>query len=659
MRRRLLPAAATIGVTVSMLGATGAGAATLPPDTVEGTLPVLLPAPEAGRTQIQIGSFNDFHGRLEAPDETDDGAPIGGAAQLAGLFDVMRADNDNTVVVSVGDNIGASTFTSFVQQDAPTIAALNAMDVAVSAVGNHEFDRGYADLVDRVGVEGTPGADGQPPLADFPYLGANVWLADTNTPAMPGFSTTTIDGVDVGFIGVVTEQTPSLVAPDGISRLRFTDPVAAANSVAAQLSDGNAANGEADVIVLLAHEGSAATDCATVGTEGAFGRIVRDTSPQVDAIISGHTHQLYDCEFPVAGKAVARPVISSQSYGVAAGQIQFDVDDATGEVVAQGHRVLPVQGFASDPEVAGIVDAAVASAAEVGARPVGSITADITRAFVGTGDDAEDDRGTQSPLANLVADAQLQQTEASGAQLALMNPGGVRDDLLFAASGGEGDGVVTYAEAAAVQPFANSIVTLSLTGAQVRQVLEEQWQPAGSSRPYLALGVSRGMQVNYDPAAPAGRRIGSVTLDGVELDPAATYRVTVNSFLAAGGDNFTTLAEGTDRTELGSTDLEVFTAYLGLPENQPLTPDLTPRSQVVAGGQPAPVPSDPPTSTAPAAPAPSTSPSSSSSAAAVAAGDLARTGAEPAPWLTVGAALVLAGGLLLLAARRRGVLRRH
>ncbi|MEZ0492684.1 5'-nucleotidase C-terminal domain-containing protein [Kineococcus sp. TBRC 1896] len=658
---RFLSAGAVTAALAALLPAVPATAATTPatpaatPAATPDQVPDVLPAPAAGTTRIQIGAFNDFHGRLEAPDETDDGDPVGGAAQLAGVFDAMRAKNPHTVVVSAGDNIGASTFTSFIQQDAPTIAALNAMGVAVSAVGNHEFDRGYADLVDRIGVQGRPGANGAEPLAAFPYLGANVLKAD-GTPALPSFATTDVGGIRVGFIGVVTQQTSSLVAPAGIQGLRFTDPVAAANSVAAQLSDGDPANDEADVIVLLAHEGSAGTDCATVQTEGAFGRIVQDTSPQVDAILSGHTHLRYDCQFPVAGRSTPRPVLSAESYSTAVDDLVLDVDTTTREVVATGHQVLAVEGFTPNARVQRIVEDAVAFAEDRGRQPVGSITADITRAFSG----GDDDRGKQSPLGNLIADAQLQQTEGAGAQIALENPGGIRDDLLYAQSGSEGDGVVTYAEAAAVQPFANSVVTTTLTGAQVRQVLEEQWQPAGSSRPFLALGLSEGLFFTYDEAAPAGRRVRSVTLDGAELDPAAQYRVTVNSFLASGGDNFTTLAEGTDRTELGKTDLEAFTAYLGLPENQGLAPDTDLRYAPAAATTPTPVPPTvapttpvaTPTQTATAAVPPSQRPSRTPVAAAP-SGSLANTGTNVAPWLAAGGALVLAGGALLTAARRR------
>jgi 5'-nucleotidase len=205
-----------------------------------------------------------------------------------------------------------------------------------------------------------------------------------------------------------------------------------------------------------------------------------------------------------------------------------------------------------------------------------------------------------------------------------------------------------------VQPFANSVVTMTLTGAQVREVLEQQWQPAGSSRPFLALGVPKGFFFTYDDAAPAGQHVKSVTLDGAELDATAQYRVTVNSFLASGGDNFTTLAEGTDRVELGKTDLEAFTAYLGLPENARLAPDQEPRSAVATEISTPVVESPAPTPTAPAVAVPT--PSATTSKPAVAAGaeqDLATTGADIAPWIAAGAALVLAGGLLITAAARR------
>jgi hypothetical protein len=233
------------------------------------------------------------------------------------------------------------------------------------------------------------------------------------------------------------------------------------------------------------------------------------------------------------------------------------------------------------PEVTRIVQEAVAFAREQGAVELGVITRDITRAFTETGDE---DRGSESVLGNFVADVQLAQTQEAGAQVAFMNPGGLRDDFLvndqFA---DEEPGVVTLGEANAVQPFANAVVTMTLTGAQIKEVLEQQWQPEGASRDFLALGVSEGFFFTYEPEAPRGERITSITLNGTPIDLAADYRVTVNSFLASGGDNFATLAEGTDRQELGITDLEALTAYFE--ENSPITPDTESRRAVGAGTQ--------------------------------------------------------------------------
>jgi 2',3'-cyclic-nucleotide 2'-phosphodiesterase (5'-nucleotidase family) len=388
----------------------------------------------------------------------------------------------------------------------------------------------------------------------------------------------------------VTEETASLVSPAGIQGITFTDPVVAANRVADQLSDGNAANGEADVVVLLAHEGSAtvATDpasCATMAARAdAFGHIVRDADANIDAIIGGHTHLAVDCTFPhPRGNGLVRPVLEANSYGTTLDRIQMTVDPDTDTIMNVSSGLVPVTGFTPDPAVAQLVAQAVDSAAVVGRVPVGRITQDITRAFDTSTTPPTEDRGSESVLGNFIADVQLAATAApnlGGAQIALMNPGGLRADLLYASSpGGEGDGVVTYSEAAEVQPFANGVVTMSLTGAQIKQALEEQWQPAGSSRPFLHLGVSKGFHYTIDPSAAKGSHVSALTLNGVPIDPDATYRVTVNAFLAAGGDNFPTLAQGTARQDNGFNDLNVLVDYLTA--NSPVTPDTASRVTIL------------------------------------------------------------------------------
>ncbi|TCB90720.1 ExeM/NucH family extracellular endonuclease [Micromonospora zingiberis] len=518
----------------------------------------------ASPVDLQLLSINDFHGRLESP-ATVGGQPVGGAAQLAGLVNQLRAQNPNTAFVSAGDNIGASTFISAIDDDNPTIDALNQMGLTASAVGNHEFDKGIVDLTGRVTDR-----------ADFPLLGANVYRGDNRV--LPAYSVSTIGGVKVGFVGVVTEQTGSLVSPDGIAGLTFRDPVAEANLVAGQLKDGDPANGEADVVVLLTHEGAATENIDSaeeLANDPVFGKFTR-VDATIDAIFSGHTHQPYAFEVPVPGTDKLRPVVQAEDYGKRLGKVTLTFDPESGSVTTADASLVDVVGAPQDPAVADIVAAAKVRAEELGKRKLGEITADIRRAYTG----GNEDRGKESALGNFIADVQLAGTADAGrggAQIAFMNPGGLRADLLYRT-----DGTVTYADAFAVQPFANDVVTKSYTGAEIKSVLEQQWQPTGASRPVLWLGVSKGFSYTYDPQAERGSRITSMKLNGTPIDPAATYRVTVNSFLASGGDNFTTLGGGTNRATTGDNDLTMLVNYLAA--NSPVTADTTPRSTVGQGG---------------------------------------------------------------------------
>ncbi|WP_433530416.1 ExeM/NucH family extracellular endonuclease [Micromonospora sp. CA-263727] len=515
---------------------------------------------------LQLLSINDFHGRLESP-ATVGGQAVGGAAQLAGLVNQLRGQNPNTAFVSAGDNIGASTFISAINDDNPTIDALNQMGLAASAVGNHEFDKGIADLTGRVTDR-----------ADFPLLGANVYRGADRV--LPAYSVSNVGGVRVGFVGVVTEQTASLVSPDGIRGLTFRDPVAEANLVAGQLKDGNPENGEADVIVLLAHEGAATENIDSaeeLANDPVFGKFTR-VDATIDAIFSGHTHQPYAFEVPVPGTDKLRPVVQAEDYGKRLGKVTLTFDPESGAVTSADAALVDVVGVPQDPAVADIVAAAKVKAEELGKQKLGEITADIQRAYTG----GNEDRGKESALGNFIADVQLAGTSDAGrggAQIAFMNPGGLRADLLYRT-----DGTISYADAFAVQPFSNDVVTKTYTGAQVKQVLEEQWQPTGASRPVLWLGVSKGFSYTYDPEAATGSRITSIKLNGTPIDPAGTYRVTVNSFLASGGDNFTTLGGGTNPATTGDNDLTMLVSYFAA--NSPVTADTAPRS-AVGQGEPA------------------------------------------------------------------------
>ncbi|MCU1476954.1 MAG: multifunctional nuclease/2,3-cyclic-nucleotide [Subtercola sp.] len=508
-----------------------------------------IAAADPSPVNIDILSINDFHGRLEASGTT------AGAAVLAGAVDSFRTANPNTLFVSAGDNIGASTFTSFIQKDQPTIDALNAMKLDVSSVGNHEFDQGLDDLQGRVES-----------AADFPYLAANVFDKATGAPAFDQYFVKEVDGIRVGFVGAVTEELPSLVSPAGISSISVGGIVPSVNKVADQLKDGDTSNGEADVIVLLVHEGAATS--AVAAPDSVFGKIVDGVDANVNAIVAGHTHQLYNDEAPVPGvPGATRPVLEAASYSMDLGHISLSVDPVSKALLSITSEVLPLTASAppnaplypADPAVADIVTKAVAVADVQGKAKVGDITSDFTRA---TQSDASENRGGESTLGNFVADVQLTSAAGSGAQVAFMNPGGLRADLTFASSGADDpDGNVTYKEAASVQPFANTLVTMQLTGDQIRTVLNEQWQPAAAARPFLKLGVSKGLSYEYNPAAGDGMHVGPIFFDGALLAPTDTLKVVVNSFLASGGDNFFEFANGADPADSGKIDLQSMVDY--------------------------------------------------------------------------------------------------
>ena len=521
---------------------------------------------KARETTLTLLNINDFHGRIEPPTRNTTGT-----VQFFGTIEQQRAaaGDDNTLLLSAGDNIGASLFASSVQEDQPTIDVLNAADLAASAVGNHEFDRGFADLEGRVQK-----------AADWPYLGANVYRKGTKKAAMPSYVIVERAGLKVGIVGAVTQETPTLVSPAGVAGLDFGDPVEAVNKVTKKLTDGKKSNGEADVVVAEYHEGGPKTQLDPAGAEVAtladqvaaspvFAHIVNDTSAKVAAIFTGHTHQLYAYDAPVPGKAGAtRPVTQTRSYGAYVSKVSLTVDTKTKAVLAHTQTNVPttktadadlVAAYPRVRRISGIVDAALDRSDELGSVKIGEATHEITRAY---GTDGEDSRALESTLGNLVAEMYRSSTaspERGSAQIGVQNPGGVRDDL--------DEGTVTFGQAAAILPFANSLFTVDLTGAQFKTLLEQQWQTAlpgqpTPSRAYLQLGLSKNVTYTYDEDLAPGGRITSIAVDGKAIDPAATYRVATNSFLAAGGDNFRVFAEGKNSKDTGLSDLDSWTDYL-------------------------------------------------------------------------------------------------
>jgi 2',3'-cyclic-nucleotide 2'-phosphodiesterase (5'-nucleotidase family) len=555
----------TMNRVTAVLCAVGVGLLLVP--TAEAAKPP--PKPKPNEVKVQILSFNDYHGHLQPPTGADAtlgatldpaNTPVGGSEYLSTTLTNLRANATNSITATAGDLIGGSPFLSGLFHDEPSVESLEAMRLDVSGVGNHEFDEGLTELL-RMQNGGCHPADGcyfpdQPyDGANFPWLAANVVYANTGETVLPPTWTKTVEGVKVGFIGMTLEDTPVLVAQSGIVGLEFQDEVIAANDAAANLM----AQGVKSIVVLL-HEGGVQTGTYN-GCEGISGPIVaiaQDLAPSIDLVVSGHTHLPYICNIPDPLGA-PRMVTSASSFGRVVTETWLTINSRSGEVkrehtMATNHLVTRT---VADPALTAIISKWNAIAAPIANRVVGSITANLRRS---------PNRDTESTLANVIADAQLEATAGSpaNAQIALMNPGGVRADLTFSQiSGTELPGEVTYGEAFGVQPFGNLLVTMTLTGAQVEAALDQQYvagRPGG--RDQLILGVSRGLTFTFSTTAPAGDRVSDVRLNGALLDPAANYQVTMNAFLADGGDAFTVFREGTNRIG-GGDDLTALTNYLG------------------------------------------------------------------------------------------------
>ncbi|MBL0749005.1 ExeM/NucH family extracellular endonuclease, partial [Nocardioides baculatus] len=531
---------------------------------------------------VQVLASNDFHGRLL----DDPASASAGAAAMAeavkGLRDPVTG-NPNTVFAMAGDIVGASTFESFIQNDKPTIDAMNEAGLEVSAAGNHEFDQGYDDLMDRI-MSATDPEGG----ADWPYIAANVRkAADLEAYAL---ETTREDGnfahsngatwwkdfsglnggagIRVGFVGAVTEDLDALVAPGMLDGVAITGIVEEVNDAAAELKTDGCGGEPCDLVIELVHEGAPSPSCDTLRNDedSTFGRIVHGASDDVDAIVSGHTHLKYNCKVDVEGKTFSdgspykRPVVSAGQYGSFLNQLEFDFAPGTADLVGIRQHVLAMKDYDDDADTKAIVDAAVAVAETEGNVELGQVTGPFKRARRSDPTSGiVENRGGESTLGNLVAEIQR---EATQADIGVMNPGGLRDDLIGT---GDGAGPVTYREAANVQPFANTLVTTVLTGAEVKLLLEQQWQrdPDNNipSRPFLRLGTSKGFTWTEDSSRDEGDRITGIWLDGTQLDPAADYVVSSNSFIASGGDNFRALTMGPQQ-DTGVTDLQATVDYL-------------------------------------------------------------------------------------------------
>jgi 5'-nucleotidase len=518
---------------------------------------------------VQLLALNDFHGNLEPPSGSSGrilpapggtNVDAGGAAFLATHIREMRATNPNSLVVSAGDLIGASPLLSAAFHDEPTIEAMNRIGLDLNAVGNHEFDEGEAELLrmQSGGCHPTDTAgtckdtDGSFDGADFGFLAANVVRRDTGRPLFAPYAIRKFGNIKVGFIGMTLEGTPDIVSPSGIRNLQFLDEAETANRYARELRDEHGVR----AIVVLLHEGGVPTPFAGINAcnvSGPIIDIVNRTDDAVDLFITGHTHQPYNCEID------GRPVTSASSFGRLVTDIDFTLDRRTKDIEnVRANNVIVTRTVSPALDVQALIARYTTLIAPIRDRVIGNLTAPLLRAS---------DNSGESTAGNFVADAQLNDTLTEGAVAAFMNPGGVRADI--------DAGPVTYGEAFTMQPFGNNLTTITLTGAQLYEMLKQQWCGLPSTRILLP---SHTVHYTFDttkvvvgaPCATAVNPVvpGSLTISGTPVVDSGSYRITVNSFLADGGDGFSVLPQGANRVG-GAVDTDALERYFATGANTP------------------------------------------------------------------------------------------
>jgi len=521
--------------------------------------------------EVQILAFNDFHGNIESPNlavpaldshGSEVQVPAGGVAYLAGALEKLRKGHRYTTTVSAGDLIGASPLASAYFLDEPTIHAMNALHLDLNAVGNHEFDRGSSELL-RMQRGGCAQYTRRKPCAlepfggaRFRFLAANVLQRDGTT-LFPASTVRRFGPIKIGFIGMTLKETGTLVTPSGVAGLHFADEAETANALLPKLK----AQG-ANTIVLLIHQGGYLTpyyDRSCKGLNGAILPILDKLDPAISLVVSGHTHNAYICDIAQRDGGT-RLLTSAGKYGTLLTDIRLRFSRRGHKLLGRSAKFHIVQGEGftnqtgafplsdvtpvdrADPNLAAIVRRYSDAARPIAERVVAHLPAPVS---------GQPDANKEKPLGDLIADAQLAWARShGGAQIAFMNGGGIRTDLTP-----RPDGSITFGQIFALQPFGNGLVVQTLTGAQLKRLLEQQFLGPELMEP------SAGFAFAYDEMRPAGDRLISATFEGKPIDPAASYRVVTNSFMASGGDNYTILQEGADRRDVG-VDIDALETFL-------------------------------------------------------------------------------------------------
>jgi len=581
------------------------------------------------RVDVQLLSFNDFHGNLEPPggsggrittgytetpsttsptgfQATPTTVNAGGIEYLATHLRQARQGHRNTVTVAAGDMIGASPLLSAAFHDEPTIEALNKLGLEATSVGNHEFDEGYRELLrmqsggclpDGTGQNNQDSCPGGKAFtgADFQYLSANVKFADTGRTILPSYWIKKMHGVKIGFIGMTLKETPTIVTKAGIEGLEFTDEVATANALVPTLRRQGV-----KAIVALIHQGGVPNKTTFTGAGGRTysvdpaydvtcqkgGSLTQDSAiipiaenldPEIDLVLSGHTHQPYVCDIPDP-RGRSRLVTSASSFGRLFTETDLTYDKRRGDIVrssVKGTNMIVTRDVPKAADLTALISTYQTLVAPIANRQIGFIGADVTRTPNAAG---------ETPLGDLIADAQLHDpslvVNGQAPQIAFMNPGGIRGDLTFASSAkGEGDGVVTFEEAFTVQPFNNFDVSMTVTGADIYALLQQQWSGLNAGSNEKVLQVSGGF--TYQRSNTGGPHVvpGSVALNGTPIanDASQTFRITANNFLSDGGDNFAAFTNATNKV-FGGLDIDAFANYLTATTTAatPYTPTVPP-----------------------------------------------------------------------------------
>jgi len=582
-------------------------------------LAIMAACAHSGTVNVKVIALNDFHGNLQSPGNFKGSAsspnvPAGGADVLAAHVAQLKAQNPNNAVVAAGDLIGASPLISALFHDEPTIEAMNRIGLEFNAVGNHEFDEGKTELkrMQNGGCHPTDpnsckGAAVGTPVpfegAKFKYLAANVFDTTTGQTVFPPYAIKAFNGVRVAFIGMTLKATPSIVTPTGVAGLRFDDEAATVNALVPKLR----ARGVEAIVVLVHQGGFQTTPPSPVDINGCAGdlagsdiaAIVSQLDNAVDLVISGHTHAAYNCMLPNA-KGRKIPVTSANAFGRVLTDVDMSIDTVTGDVVSVNavNRVVDrtAAGIAPVPAVQTLVNNYAGLVSPIANQVIGAIASDALNTK---------NASCSMPAGELIADSQLKATQAAslgGAQVAFMNAGGVRNPgfVYNQVSGSEAPGEITYGEAFTVQPFGNSLVTMTLTATQLKDVLEQQFAGCNGQTATRVMLPSAGFAYTWDGAASvchkvldvkltSGTSVDEIVTGGVVNNPAKTYRVTVNNFLATGGDGFTVLLGGKDLLG-GAQDIDALVDFMAgtkspNPPYDPKSPLLgKPRIQRVDAG---------------------------------------------------------------------------